>query len=441
MNFTIHRGTKEIGGSCVEVSTSSTRIIIDVGLPLIDQNREMFDRSIMSGKTLPQLVDLKVVPDVPGLFTEGASQPDAILLSHAHLDHVGLLEHAPEGIPVYATAGTSKMMLAGAVFAGQKALGRDRHREIKSREPFVIGDIKITAYSVDHSCYGAVAFLVEAGGKKLLYSGDLRWHGRKPGMLNSLVEKVGPMGIDVLVMEGTHFGSKRPPRKTEYQLEDEIVEHTKSAPGLVLASFSPIDVDRLVTYLKSAMRSGRTFVADAYTAFVMHLVHKEIGLPDPKSADCMKVYFNEHFQRRGSQKLKDMFDGNKVSLADVFAEPKKYVLCFRPSNLRIDFEGKLLREVLVLYSYWHGYLEKPDWLTVQEQVKTVGGHFVSAHTSGHIYVEDIIRFVDVIGARSVFPIHSFEATQFDEKFSNSRVLNDGERILITHQKTDQSLLL
>ncbi|MEM7476353.1 MAG: hypothetical protein AAF483_15270 [Planctomycetota bacterium] len=36
----------------------------------------------------------------------------------------------------------------------------------------------------------AVAFLVEANGKKLLYSGDLRWHGRKPGMINSLVEKV-----------------------------------------------------------------------------------------------------------------------------------------------------------------------------------------------------------------------------------------------------------
>ena len=311
MQLTIHRGTKEIGGSCVEIATDSTRIIIDVGLPLVDQDREPFDRSVMKGKSLAELVAAKVIPDVPGLFSQGEN-PDAILLSHAHLDHVGLLEHTPAEIPVYATDGTSKMMLAGGVFAGQQSLPRERHQSIESQKPFTIGDIKVTPYAVDHSCFGAVAFLVEASGKKLLYSGDLRWHGRKPGMIKSLVEAVAPLKIDALVMEGTHFGSKRPPRKTEYELENDIVDHIKSAPALVLASFSPIDVDRLVTYLKASMKSGRTFVADAYTAFVMHLVHKEIKLPDPKTADCMKVYFNQYFERRGSQKLKDMFAGNRI---------------------------------------------------------------------------------------------------------------------------------
>ncbi len=428
MQLKIHRGTKEIGGSCVEISTDSTRIIIDVGLPLVDQDREPFDRAVMKGKTLLELVEAKVVPDVPGLFTEGGIKPNAILLSHAHLDHVGLLEHAPVDIPVYATAGTSKMMLAGAVFAGQKSLDRDRHREIASRVPFVVGDIKITPYAVDHSCFGAVAFLVEADGKKLLYSGDLRWHGRKPGMIKSLVEEVGQMKVNALVMEGTHFGSKRPPRKTEYQLEDEIVEHIKSAPGLVLASFSPIDVDRLVTYLKASMRSGRTFIADAYTAFVMHLVHKEIGLPDPKSADCMKVYFNQHFERRGVQKLKDMFAGNQITLPEIVANPTKHVLCFRPSNLRLDFESQFPNQSKLLYSYWHGYLKKPEWISVQEQIERVSGQFISAHSSGHIYIEDVVRFVDTIDARIVIPIHTFESQNFSQLFNSTKRLCDHQAL-------------
>ena len=46
-------------------------------------------------------------------------------------------------------------------------------------------------------------------------------------MINSLINKVAPLKIDALVMEGTHFGSKRPPRKTEYELEAEIIEHMK----------------------------------------------------------------------------------------------------------------------------------------------------------------------------------------------------------------------
>ncbi len=35
MNFKIHRGTKEIGGSCVEIWTESTRIVVDFGTRVI----------------------------------------------------------------------------------------------------------------------------------------------------------------------------------------------------------------------------------------------------------------------------------------------------------------------------------------------------------------------------------------------------------------------
>ncbi|MDA7932420.1 MBL fold metallo-hydrolase [Mariniblastus sp.] len=151
MNLTIHRGTKEIGGSCVEISTSNTRIIIDVGLPLVDQDREPFDRSSMRGKSDEQLIADKIIPNVPGLFASAGTKPDAILLSHAHLDHVGLLKHTPEDIPVYATAGTSKMMLAGAVFAGQDALPRDRHKLIEYQEPFQVGSSYLQTTTIRNS--------------------------------------------------------------------------------------------------------------------------------------------------------------------------------------------------------------------------------------------------------------------------------------------------
>jgi Cft2 family RNA processing exonuclease len=36
MNFKIHRGTKEIGGSCVEIWTDTSRIVIDLGMPLVN---------------------------------------------------------------------------------------------------------------------------------------------------------------------------------------------------------------------------------------------------------------------------------------------------------------------------------------------------------------------------------------------------------------------
>ncbi|MDK2801679.1 MAG: ribonuclease [Clostridiales bacterium] len=35
MNIIIHRGTHQIGGSCIELSTQNTRIIFDVGQELL----------------------------------------------------------------------------------------------------------------------------------------------------------------------------------------------------------------------------------------------------------------------------------------------------------------------------------------------------------------------------------------------------------------------
>jgi len=43
MKFKIHRGTKEIGGSCIEVWTESTRILLDFGMPLVEKNGKEFD--------------------------------------------------------------------------------------------------------------------------------------------------------------------------------------------------------------------------------------------------------------------------------------------------------------------------------------------------------------------------------------------------------------
>ena len=34
MKVCIHRGTQEVGGTCIEVESEGTRIVLDVGLPL-----------------------------------------------------------------------------------------------------------------------------------------------------------------------------------------------------------------------------------------------------------------------------------------------------------------------------------------------------------------------------------------------------------------------
>jgi ribonuclease J len=431
MQLTIYRGTHEIGGNCVELATSTTRIIIDVGMPLVDSAGEPFDSRAVRGKNIAELTANGTLPKVPGLFDRNAPPPHAMLLSHAHLDHTGLLRFARSNIPVFLSKGTSKMMLAGSIFAGQPELKKGRGTVFGPGRPFAVGDFRITAYPVDHSAFDSMAFLIEADGKRILYSGDLRLHGRKPGMAKNLIAAARKQSVDLLLMEGTHFGADRKRGVTEKELEEQALEHIRQTNGIVLALFSPMHVDRLVTFYKAAKRSGRIFVVDPYAAFVMHLVSGQCHIPRPTARAHIRVYYNRHFettyQRRKLRKIFDMFQEDRITEQEILERPERHVMIYRISMAKLDFGGGIIPAgARCLYSYWDGYLKRPEWTEFIERVKSAGGDFLECHTSGHIFAEDIVEFVRAVGPRTVVPIHTFEPWQFQKHFPNVEKLTDGQ---------------
>jgi ribonuclease J len=322
------------------------------------------------------------------------------------------------------------MMLAGGIFSGQVSIPRDRFREIQPEQPVKIGDFTVTAFPVDHSIVGCFAYLIEAEGKSVLYSGDLRLHGRKTGMAKRLVEVLSDHPIDVMLMEGTHFGFPDGNEVTEYELEDEIVKHVREASGLVVTYFSPQHVDRLVAFIRAAKKTGRTFIADVYTAFVLHLIASDIPVPVPGKDELVKVFYPKTFvdsaQRRGLKKISDQFGASRINIEEITADPSKYLMIFRPSMLEPDFGGTLPVRTTCLYSSWSGYLEKPDWKNAIAKVKDADGKLIEVHTSGHILSSDIVRFVNSISPTTIVPVHTFEPKTFQQHFENVKLLSDGK---------------
>jgi len=82
MQLTIHRGAKEIGGTCVELQSGRSRILIDFGLPLVDENMERFDSKQIKSKSKEDLITRGVLPDIKGLYEGEQPTVNAILLSH-----------------------------------------------------------------------------------------------------------------------------------------------------------------------------------------------------------------------------------------------------------------------------------------------------------------------------------------------------------------------
>ena len=98
MNIVVHRGTHQIGGSAIEISTESTRIILDFG------NELTLDEMYTPNKL-----------DIDGV-TKGIPNCDGIVISHYHMDHLGQLTSTIPEVPLYMGELGKEIALIGAEY-------------------------------------------------------------------------------------------------------------------------------------------------------------------------------------------------------------------------------------------------------------------------------------------------------------------------------------
>ena len=195
MKICIHRGRKEIGGTCIEIESQRKRLVLDVGLPI--------------DATDPDSIPLHPV--------RGFDAPDdsllGVLISHPHQDHYGLAYRLPEETPFLIGRGGAAILAVAANFS-PGGLRPQNVRYLADRTPLELGPFTITPFLVDHSAYDAYAVLVEADGERLFYSGDLRAHGRKSSLFEKLIGSP-PKGVDVILTGAWRPGAWR---QTEFQV-------------------------------------------------------------------------------------------------------------------------------------------------------------------------------------------------------------------------------
>ena len=115
---------------------------------------------------------------------------------------------------------------------------------------------------------------------------------------------------------------------------------------------------------------------------------------------------------------------------EIQSKSSKFVMIFRPNMVDSDFGGTLPNGARCLYSRWTGYLEQEEWQTTKAMLNEVNGDLIEVHTSGHIYADDIVDFVGRINAKTVIPIHTFEAERFTEFSPNVKLPKDGEPFIV-----------
>lgn len=412
MKIVIHRGSNEIGGTCIQLSTGTTTILLDLGHPLSKESKPI---------------------DAASLRT------DAVLVSHSHQDHLGLIDELDPSVLVYISGLGKSLIDATRVF-----LAEDRHpntfRYFKPWEQFEIGDFIITPYLVDHSASDAYAFLVEAEGKRVFYSGDFRAHGRKSLLFQQMVAKP-PQNIDLLFLEGTMMNRSNEDFPTEAHVEKKILEIIREQENICFLITSSQNIDRIVSGFRACKRSGKTLVIDIYTAWVLEQM-KQVSSGVPSMEWDQVGLYATYSQDRTLQNNTDFFGDfrirayrQRITKEDLQKAPADYLYVGKMSHHRIIDLYKADRPVNVIYSQWLGYLKctNEEYFGAEEfaayrldpQI-----NFVYAHTSGHATVEDLQTFTAALKPKFLVPVHTESGQTYEKHFENVLVLKDGFEFML-----------
>ena len=412
MKLCIHRGTREIGGTCIELESSGRRILLDLGLPLNAKD-----------------VESTPLPAIAGL-TKADPSLLAIVLSHGHRDHWGLMPKARPDIPIVMGKDVERIMRAAADFVPD-GFAPKASAYLQNRKRLQLGPFSITPHLVDHSGFDAYALEVEAGGRRLFYSGDLRAHGNKGALFEAMLKRP-PKNIDVMLMEGSSLGrlGEDDEFPTEAEIEKRLFESIKATPGMVLVACSAQNIDRVVRVYRATKRSGRTLVVDAYAAEVLKATGSE-HIPKPVKGWSNIAVYIPHFQRvqikeKGIAAIVESYRGFRLWPEQLTEHAPHSVMLFRPWMLRDLDRADAMIDARVIWSQWEGYLKEGPGAELKAECKRRNIPFEIIHTSGHASPRDLKRLAAAVAPKRLIPIHTFERNRFPSLFKNVMVVDDGD---------------
>ena len=427
---------------------------------------------------------------------------DGVLLSHAHLDHSGYISFLRDSVPIYTTAVTAFIAKAmqdsgKADFdqqvcyfspttlespAGWRQIAHLTGNTANQQRQFCLADIKpeelsseaiqfwnwgfwektarqkeliscplashsdcsftLRCFPVDHSIPGACAWAIETSSGWIIYSGDLRQHGKRAELTKSFIEQASRLSPRALILEGTNV-----PRETnvaEREVYENGLKAVASSNSLVIADFSPRDVDRLLTFLQIARDTGRKLAIlprDAYLLKTMRLL--EPGIPDIAREDTLVIYQDTIASRAPRLWLRNIcqeYDSKIVLAEDVSAAQDHFILCFSFFDLNElpsirPGAGSLYvysssephdEEQEIDFRRLHEWLERFDLrgfglpVEINDEWEIPDGE-KGLHASGHACGPDLLEIARQVRPEVLIPVHSESPDFYVEHLSGSGI--------------------
>jgi len=498
IELTFYGGVRQIGGTKILLRSDGGSVFIDFGKDFTLENA-YFEEPFSPPFHIPSLLRVGALPDIPGLYRIDPDRPvDGVIVSHAHLDHCGHIPLLSPHVPVYVGADTKELIL---IRSAMGTGGWANDFSLTDWRTFTTGDvvemgrgaIRFMPVHVDHSVPASYGFIIEADGKKIAYTGDLRMHGRHPRMTEDFVGALKVNSIDALICEGTHvapeagdpeadlvsqmesvlrlrMGESTPaainlPCSTEADVEAQLSQVIRSAPGLVLVEVAPLDLDRVFSVWRAACDAGRILVLPSRLAYVVHETKRRTAMENLPDIRGCALYLSQIKKRADRRRVEEPPDVEELIVGRraweqalavrwvaggglIFGLPQgrqairesgdRFVLCSPQVTkllAELSYDGDATAQPIAFILSKIGPFNPEMAISFNRLRQWLAMYgcdsYYHVHVSGHASAEDIARIIEVASPSRVIPVH----TRYPEMFErwHDRVLSQvaiGQGILI-----------
>ena len=479
--ITFHGGVNDIGGNKFLVEDKGTKIFMDFGMSFSAEKK--FFSEFMKPRTSNSLIDmfeLGILPKIKGLYRRDyarhmefdgyeETEIDAVLLTHAHVDHCAYIPYLRDDIPIYCseesrlimqnfdeTADTNQYLTLKERFqvypnakgeisraTGDKVKIPRRIEVFKSFKPFNIDSIEVNPLPVDHSIPGVHGFILHTSDGSIGNTADLRFHGRRKDDTEKFVVECKNAELDLLLCEGTRISEDS--SITEYDVEtivEDIIQNTKN---LVVCGYPMRDLDRLLSFYNAAKNSGRYLVIDLKQAYLLKLFDNSPithgQYPSPMD-NVIKIYIPKgkwglidkdlsYFSLRQlpmdyEEWQKEFLNyPNTVDYRDVSKKQKEFVFYCSDFKLQELIDIKPVEGSSYIRSLTEPFDEEME--LKEEQIKNWFEHFglinserewYQVHVSGHGDGSQIKHVIDNTNSKKLIPIHTHH-DEYHKKWHNN----------------------
>lgn len=401
LEIIFHKEPERIGGGITEIKYDEHRLLIDMGAEL---NPPPFGNALDA-----DIHELN--PMIEGV-TIGEANCDAVLISHYHGDHIGLLRYVLPEVPIYMSKTCRDISLtiqnrlkkAGLCDKGDNTIDALTRAEIFTQKHFgqdqKIGPFTVRPIRVDHSAFDALAFLITVGGKRIFFTGDFRSHGYTGKKFAKLLEcYVGK--VDALLIEGTML-SRKDEAFSEWELSKKMQELC-AQHKYVLYLGSSTNIDSIYSIANATIANNKKLGMDEYQKEILQII----------AANSTSSFYQRNFEQQDSHR-----NGS--------------VIFIRMSELKFakKFYEKYGQDSILIYSLWKGYIKRNEEL--QALAEQWGERFIPLHSGGHASVATLKTAIDICADDHtlILPMHVEAAADFEKITQHGKViiLHKGERI-------------